>query len=180
MQPRTASAASAGEDVRTWRPSWTAFATAVAIAVLVAGFSQVADRVPPAVEHALSHIAVGLPVGLLFLAAVRRWPAADAARPGRSGRWLVLAGLAGVAVGQLLEVAGARVDEAGALVTEEIAHTAGQIVTMLSMPVLLLGTLASLVAGLRTGRVPWRVAVLVGAAAAAGLGFLIVGAPGGG
>ncbi len=90
---------------------------------------------------------------------------------------MILAGLAGVATGRLLEIAGARVDEAGALLAEQIAHTAGQIVTMLSMPVLLVGTLASLAACVRAGAVPWWVTALVGVVAAAGLGFLIVGVP---
>ncbi len=158
----------------------TVLVAVVGIAAFAAGGSLVADRVPPAAGHAISHIAVGVPVGFLFFVAVRRWPPPRASWPGRLGRRLVLAGLAGVATGQLLEIGGARVDEAGALLAEQIAHTAGQIVTMLSMPVLLVGTLASLAAGVRAGAVPWWVAALVGIVAAAVLGFLIVGAPGDG
>ncbi len=113
------------------------------------------------------------------IAALFRWPPARATRPGRLGRRLVVVGLGGVVIGQLLEVVGARVDEPGALAMEGVAHTAGQIVTMLSLPVLLVGTLASLLAAAREGDVPWWVVVFVAIGAAGLLGFMMIGAPDG-
>lgn len=162
-----------------WHPWITVAATFAAIAGLLALGSAFQDQMPPAMGHAMSHGVMALPVAVLLFAVMRRWPAAREVRPGRVGRRLVAVGLAGVVVGQLLEIAGARVDEVGATALEDIAHTAGQIVTMLALPLLLLGTMASLVAAARDGSVPWWVAALVGIAGVALLTFLIIGAPDG-
>lgn len=164
---------------RTWRPTLTVLGAIAAIIMLFAAGSTLEDRVPPAVGHALSHLALTLPLVVLLFAALRRWPAARATRPGRLGRRIVVIGLAGIAAGQALEVAGARVDEPGALAVEEIAHTAGQIVSMLSLPVLLIGTLTSLVAAAREGAVPWWVVALIGIAGVGLFTFMIIGAPDG-
>ena len=162
-----------------WRPWVTVAATIAGIAALFAVGSRFQDRLPGAVGHAMSHAVVALPVTMLLFAVVRRWPAARTVRPGRIGRRLVVVGLAGVVIGQLLEIAGARVDEAGASALEGIAHTAGMIVSTLSLPLLLLGTVAALAAATRDGTVPWWVAGLVGVIGAAVLAFLIIGAPDG-
>lgn len=97
--------------------------------------------------------------------------------PGRLARTIVVFGLGGLAAGQLLEVLGARVDEPDARAIEEILHTAGQIVTILSMPVLLLGGVMTAIAGVRAGALPrWLVAL--GSLIALGLvSFMLLGGP---
>lgn len=163
----------------TWRPAVTVAAAVAAIVVLVAAGSTVADRLPDAVGHGLGHLLPALPLGLLLLAVLRRWPPARATRPGGAGRRLVVVGLGGVVAGQVLEVLGARVDEPDALLAEGIAHTAGQIVTMLSLPFLLAGAVASLVAAAREGAVPWWVAGVVAAGGAGLFMLMMVGPPDG-
>lgn len=169
----------AGLLVPTWRPTVTVVAAIAAMALLVAAGFTVVGRVPDAMGHALSHLAPALPIAVVLFAALRRWPPARLTRPGRFGRRLVVAGLAGMVTGQLLEIVGARVGEPSALAVEAVAHTAGQTVTVLSMPVLLVGMLASLLAAARDGDVPWWVLVIVGIGAAGLFGFLLVGAPAG-
>ena len=164
---------------QVWRPWLTVAATVAAIPALLAVGSVFQDRVPTAVGHAMSHGVVAAPVTMLLFAVVRRWPAARTVPPGRIGRRLVVVGLAGVVIGQLLEIAGARVDEPGASALEGIAHTAGMIVSTLSMPLLLLGTVATLVAATRDGAVPRWAAGVVGVAGVAVLALLITGAPDG-
>lgn len=154
----------------------TVVATASVITVLMtAGEPLLGERLPAAVAHGASHLFVGVPLGFLAWAAARRWPPARPVRPGRAGRWLVVGALAGMAVGQALEVVGARVDEPYATAVEGLAHTAGQIVSMLSMPVLLVGALASLLAAARDGAVPWWVVAAVGVGGAGLFSFLVVG-----
>lgn len=160
---------------RTWRPVVSVVATAAVITVLMTIGEPLAERLPDAVAHGLSHLFVGVPLGVLAWAAARRWPPARRARPGRAGRWLVVGALAGMAAGQALEVLGARVDEPGATAAEGLAHTAGQIVSMLSMPVVLVGALASLLAAAREGAVPWWVVAGVGVGGAGLMTFLVVG-----
>ncbi len=164
---------------RYWTPWLTVAATFLAIALLLAIGSVAAPRLPGSTGHAVSHLVIGLPVAGLLFAVLRRWPPARAMRPGRVARGLVTVGLAGVVIGQVLEVVGTRVDEPGATVIEDIAHTAGMIVTTLSLPVVALGTIAALVAAARDGSVPWWVVGLVGVVATALLGVMIVGAPDG-
>lgn len=161
------------------RPGLSVAATIVTIAVLVTlGGLTIGDLVPPAVGHALSHAFVGIPVAVLAYAAVRSWPPARTTAPGRLARRLVVVGLAGFAVGQLLEIVGARVDQPGATAFEDVAHTAGMIVTNLSLLVAVIGGVLSLVAAARDRAVPRWAAVVVAAAMAAALLFLIVGVPG--
>ncbi len=95
----------------------------------------------------------------------------------RAARRIVIAGLLGVAAGQLLEVVGARVDEPNALPVEEAAHVAGQIVTMLLMLVLLAGTGAAAVTAARGGTVPKWLVVSGLIVTLAVFFFLLVGAP---
>lgn len=178
MQP-SPTAAIESSTAPTWRPTVTIVAAMAAIALLVVAASTVGSRVPNAVGHGLSHLAPALPIAVVLFAALRRWPPARPTRPGRFGRRLVVAGLAGTVTGQLLEIVGARVGEPGALAVEAVAHTSGQIVTILSMPVLLVGMLASLFAAAREGDVPWWVLIVVGIGAAGLLGFLLMGAPDG-
>lgn len=181
MEPMETAVPRQQQESRAWRPVMTVAATIIVITVLMtAGEPLLGERLPDAVAHALSHLFVGVPLGALAYAAARRWPPARATRPGRIARRLVVAGLAGLTAGQLLEVVGARVDEPGAAAVEALAHTAGQVVSMLAMPVLLVGALASLLAAARDGAVSWWVVVGVGVAGAALLTFLVVGAPGGG
>lgn len=153
----------------------TVVGTALVITVLMTAGEPLAEHLPDAVGHGLSHLFVGVPLGVLAYAAARRWPPARRTSPGRTGRRLVVGALAGLAVGQVLEVVGARVDEPGATALEGLAHTAGQIVSMLAMPVLLLGALTSLLAAARDGAVSWWVVGGAGIAGAGLLTFLVVG-----
>lgn len=161
---------------RRWSPPATVAGTAAAIAVLAAAGSLVRPDLPPSAGHALSHLLVAVPLAVLTAAAARRWPPARATFPGRAGRRLVTAGLAGVLLGQVLEVLGARVDEIGGASTlEAVAHMAGQIVTMLCLPVVLAGTIASLAAAVRERAVPGLVAVVIAVAGAAALWLVAIG-----
>lgn len=169
-----------GPTKSTWRPTVTTLLAAAAIALLVSAVSATANRISESLQHGLGHLAVVLPISVVLFAVLRRWPPARPTRPGRLGRRLVVIGLAGLVMGGVLETAGARVDEPGALAVEAVAHTAGQIVTTLSMPVLLAGVLASLLAGAREGDVSWWVVIVVAVVATGLFGLLLIGAPGGG
>lgn len=138
----------------------TVLGTIAAIVLLSAIGSVLADRIFEWMAHGLGHAAVVLPVGALAVLAPTAWPAPRALAPGRLARSILVFGLGGLATGQLLEVLGARVDEPNALMVEEIAHTAGQIVTILSMPLLLAGVVMTAIAGALAGAVPrWPVAL---------------------
>lgn len=167
-----------GEE-RYWKPIITVAATAVAIAALIGIASIFVDRFPAWVGHGLSHALPLVPLLFLVGVASRHWPPPHAARPGRTGRRVVLAGLWGVCLGQVLEVVGARVDAPGATLVEGVAHVAGQIVTMLSLPLVIVGMIGCLVAGSREGAVPkWGVAVVAVLAAGVFM-MMMIGAPDG-
>lgn len=160
------------------RPALGVLAAVSTIAVLMSvGGVAGANRLPDAVGHALSHLSVGVPLGLLVVAALRWWPPARTTRPGRTSRRVVVAGLAGVVTGQFLEVLGARVDEPTATALEEFAHTAGMIVTILSMLTLAAGAGLALVAAARDGAVPQWLAAVVFALMLGVLGVLMFGGP---
>lgn len=151
--------------------------TIAVIAFLSLAGSLVADRISEWLGHGLGHAVVTLPVAALAVLAVRIWPPSRTVAPGRAGRLLVVLGLAGLATGQLLEVLGMRVDEPNAHAIEEIAHTAGQIVTVLSMPVLLAGGLTTAIAGARAGAVPRWLVALISLIAIGLVLFMLLGGP---
>lgn len=155
----------------------TVLGTIAAIVFLSAIGSVLADRISEWLAHGLGHAVVALPVGALAVLARRAWPAPRALAPGRLARSIVVFGLGGLATGQLLEVLGARVDEPNAHAIEEIGHTAGQIVTILSMLLLLAGVVMTAIAGARAGAVPrWLVAL--GSLIALGFVlFMLLGGP---
>lgn len=161
------------------RPVGSVLATiAVIAAFMTIGSVAGGDGLPDAVGHALSHLFVGAPVGVLLVVVLRRWPPPRRTAPGRPARRIVTIGLAGVVTGQLLEVVGARVDEPTATTLEGVAHTAGMIVTTLSMLTLAVGGILALVAGTREGAVPrWAAAILVVLVVGAST-VVFVGAPG--
>jgi hypothetical protein len=149
-------------DKRLFEQHLPAVSVAVALAVIVvlsfAG-TLVANRTSEWLGHGVGHAVVGVPLAALAVFALRSWPAPRGTALSRAARRIVIAGLLGVAAGQLLEVVGARVSEPNAHPAEEAAHVAGQIVTMLSMLVVLAGTGAVAVAAARGGTVPrWLVA----------------------
>ncbi|HEV2070524.1 MAG TPA: hypothetical protein VGR26_12080 [Acidimicrobiales bacterium] len=76
-----------------------------------------------------------------------------------------------------MEVLGARVDEPNAHAIEEIAHTAGQIMTILSMPLLLAGVVMTAIAGARAGAVPRRLVALGSLIAHGFVLFMLLGGP---
>lgn len=173
--------AGSSDGTAHWRPLVTVLAALAAIVLFMGIGGNVVEGMGPSwFGHGLSHALVALPLLLLVAVAAPRWPPPHAARPGRTGRRIVLIGLWGVISGQLLEVMGARVDEPGSLLVEGVAHTAGQIVTMLSLPLVIVGTLACLVAGAREGAVPQWAVWLTGVAAVALFMFMVIGAPSGG
>lgn len=153
-----------------------AIALATVVVLSVAG-SLVANQMPDWLGHGVGHAVVGVPVGALAVFALRSWPPPRAAALNQAARRIVIAGLLGVAAGQLFEVVGARVDEPKAHPVEEAAHVAGQIVTMLSMLVLVAGTAAAALAAARRGTVPRWLVVCVLAVAFAVLFFVFAGAP---
>ena len=170
-----------GVDKRGLERHVPAVSVAVALAIIVvlslAG-SLLANRMSQWLGHGIGHAVVAVPVSVLAVFALRAWPPPKAMASSRAARRIVIAGFLGVATGQLLEVLGARVDEPNAHPVEEVAHTAGQIVTMLSMLVLLAGAGVAAVSAAQTGAAPkWLVAVGLLVAVAAFI-FLFIGAPG--
>ncbi|MBW3577618.1 MAG: hypothetical protein KY462_07770 [Actinobacteria bacterium] len=160
------------------RPALSVLAAIGTIALLMSiGGVAGADRLPEAVGHAMSHLSVGLPLALLLIAALHWWPPARATRPGWVARRAVVAGLGGVVTGQFLEIAGARVDEPTGTALEGLSHTAGMVITMLSMLALAAGAGLALVAAARDGAVPRRLAVVVVALMIGVLGVLTFGGP---
>lgn len=111
-------------------------------------------QLPQAVGHALSHLVVAVPVALLVLWAFRAWPSPPTDPARGLGRRLAVAGLVGIAPGQLLEIIGARVDEPGSSALEAAAHTAGQVVTTISLVLAALGLALVLVAAARDRAIP--------------------------
>lgn len=161
------------------RPVLSVAVTLAAIGLLMTiGSAVAADRLPDAVGHGLSHLFVGGPLAWLLTAALRSWPPARAIAPGRLGRRVALVGLAGVVTGQVLEVVGARVGEPSASAVEELAHTAGMVVTTLSMLVLVVGCVLALAAATRDGAVPRWVAAIVAVVIVVAFAAMVVGAPG--
>lgn len=141
-------------------PAASVVVTVVVIVALSIVGSLIPDHVPNWIGHGLGHAVVALPVAALTVFALKVWPAPKSVAPARASRRVVIAGLAGVALGQLLEVLSARVDEPGASSVEEWAHTVGQIVTMLSMFTLLIGGVLAAIAAARARTAPrWVVAL---------------------
>ncbi len=167
-------------DKRLLEQHLPAVSVAIALAIIVllslAG-SLLANRMSEWLGHGVGDAVVGIPLSALAVFALRSWPAPRAAALSRAARRIVIAGLLGVAAGQLLEVVGARVDEPNAHPVEEAAHVAGQIVTMLSMLVLLAGTGSAAVAAARGGTVPKWLVVSGLIVALAVFFFLLVGGP---
>jgi hypothetical protein len=161
------------------RPVGSVLVTIAIIAALqTIGGVAGGDRLPEPVGHALSHLFVGAPLGVLLVVVLRRWPPPRRTAPGRLARRLVTVALVGVVAGQLLEVVGARVDEPTATTLEGVAHTAGMIVTTLSMLILAGGGILALVAATRERAVPrWAAAILIVLALGA-ITVMVVGAPG--
>ncbi len=167
-------------DKRLLEQHLPAVSVAIALAVIVVlslTGSLLANRMSEWLGHGVGHAVVGVPLSALAIFALRSWPAPRAAALSGAARRIVIAGLLGVAAGQLLEVLGARVDEPNALPVEEAAHVAGQIVTMLSMLVLLAGTGAAAVAAARGGAAPKWLVVSGLIVTLAVFFFLLVGAP---
>lgn len=143
----------------TQRPVVSVAATVAVIGVLAwAANALGGDRLPPAVGHAVSHAVVGIPIAVLLGVALTRWPPPRRVAPARLGRTVTVTGLAGIVVGQALEIVGARVDEPGASALEATAHTAGMIVSMLSVLAVAIGVILTLVATARASELPrWMV-----------------------
>lgn len=158
-------------------PGVTVVATVVAVALLSIIGAGLSGRIEEWVGHGLGHLVVALPLTVLAITAVRRWPPPRPSRVARAARTIVVVAFIGVAAGQLLEAFGARVDERRATYGEVLAHTVGQIVTMLSMPVLLLGAVLSLAAAAKAGTMPKWMAVVVAIIAVAILYLMSSGAP---
>lgn len=158
----------------------TVASTAAAIAVLMTvGSLTLEGNVAPAVGHGISHAFAAIPVAVLAYAALRRWPPARRARPGRLARRVAVVGIVGIVVGQVLEILGARVDQPRATAVEGAFHTAGQIVTIVALLAAAAGGMLALIAAAREGVVPWWVVVFVAVVVGGALVFLTVGAPGG-
>ncbi|MBW3536983.1 MAG: hypothetical protein KY395_04320 [Actinobacteria bacterium] len=158
-------------------PAASVAVTVVVIAALSVAGSLVANRVDDWVGHGLGHAVVAVPIAALAVFALRVWPAPKSVAPARASRRVVITGLAGVAIGQVLEVLGARVGEPTASNVEELAHTAGQIVTMLSMLALLVGAVLAGTAAARARTAPKWAVVLATALAMLVVGFLLFGGP---
>lgn len=162
------------------RPLFTVVTTGAVITLLmtVAGAAGAGDRLPASLGHGLGHFFVAAPLGWLLVSMLRRWPPAREVAPGRLGRRMAVVGVAGVLVGQLLEVVGARVDEPSATGLEVASHTAGMVVTSLSMLILAVGGVLALVAAARDGAVSRWVAAIVAVSMLVAVAMMMVGAPG--
>ncbi|MBW3659006.1 MAG: hypothetical protein KY457_10235 [Actinobacteria bacterium] len=159
------------------RPALSLAATVAAVAVLMTVGFQLGEGLSEPVGHALSHVFVGVPVAVLVWFVVRSWPPARVVRPGRLARRLVVVGFSGIVVGQVLEVLGARVDEPDAATWEGVAHTAGMVVTNLSLLVAVIGGALAMVAAARDGAVPRWAAGLVVAVLVVAFGIMTFGGP---
>jgi hypothetical protein len=98
----------------TSQPGWRTVAlTTLAAIVAMVVFSITAERTATQyswsdeVEHATGHAALGIPLLLLIVAALWRWPPPRPTRASRRARMLIIIGLAAVTAGQILESAGA-------------------------------------------------------------------------
>lgn len=160
----------------TRRPTLTVLAAVASIAVLM---TLLEDAVRGWPGHGLSHLIVATALALLLFGVLRRWPGPRNTAPGAFARRLVVLGLGGVIGGQFLEVLGARVDEPRAHAVEELAHSAGQVVTMLSLVTLLAGAVLSLLAGAREQAVPWWVVGIVAVGCIGLLAVAFIGVPSG-
>ncbi len=161
------------------RPVVGVLAAIAVIALLtMVGSAAGGDRLPDPVGHALSHLFVGAPLGVLLIAALRRWPPARQIAPGRSGRRIAVIGMSGVVTGQFFEIVGARVDEPAATTLEGLAHTVGMVVTTLSMLILAVGAVLALVAATRDRAVPRWLAATIAVVMLGALTMMFVGAPG--
>lgn len=144
---------------------------------MVLGGVLLAPRVPTPVGHGISHAVIAVPFAVVVVVALRRWPPPRRTPPGRIARRLAVVGLSGFVLGQMLEIVGSRVDEPSATAAEAAAHTAGQIVTTLSLPIAVAGGGLALVAASRERAVPGWVVAVIAVAAGAVLLLMIVGAP---
>lgn len=162
------------------RPLFSVVATVATIALLTAAGAAAgaAGRLPASLGHGLGHLFVAAPLGWLLVSMLRRWPPARELAPGRLGRRMSVIGVAGAVVGQLLETAGARVDEPSATVLEVVAHTAGMVVTNLSMLVLAVGAVLALTAAARDRAVPRWLAAIAALLMLAAFTMMMIGAPG--
>lgn len=98
-------------------------------------------------DHAVGHLALGVPVAILFLWALRRWPALAPGRPAQIVRVLLLAGLALVASGLFVEAIGAfgyADDGYGVANSLAVLHDLGVGVWSLGFPLAMAGTIMSL------------------------------------
>jgi len=94
----------------TWRTvTLTTLGAVVAMAALTIAVERADARYAWSgeVEHATGHLALAGPLLALTVAAVRLWPAPRPTQRARTARRLLVAGLAIVSVGQVLEVLGA-------------------------------------------------------------------------
>ncbi|MGI8872780.1 MAG: hypothetical protein ACR2KP_00350, partial [Egibacteraceae bacterium] len=123
-----------------------------------------APRVLAAVGHGIGHAVAAAPFTLVVVAALRWWPPPRRAPPGRVARVIAVLGLSGFVLGQLLEIIGWRVDEPNATGAEELAHTAGQVVTNLSLPIAVVGGVLALIAATRERALPRWVATVAAVA----------------
>ncbi|MGI8707603.1 MAG: hypothetical protein ACR2LG_05325 [Actinomycetota bacterium] len=145
-------------------------ASSVAAAVLLAAaLAGVISLVRPAgeAEHAAGHLAIGIPLILVAVAAVTLW-APPTAGLGRVGRIVLVAGLSVFALGQILESVGAFGYDGYARTNPSLAllHDIG-LVGMIGMPVLTIGVILSLLAGV--GRPSWTRGTTYSVVAASGL-----------
>lgn len=162
------------------RPLFTVVTAVATIALLmtVGVVADLGERLPASLGHGLSHLFVAAPLAWLLVSMLRRWPPAREVAPGYLGRRMSVIGVAGVVVGQVLEVAGARVDEPSATGLEAAAHTAGQVVTSLSMLVLAVGAVLALTAAARDGAVPRWLAAIIAVLMLAVFAMMMIGPPG--
>ena len=156
----------------------TVLAAIAAVGVLMAlGGALLAPRVPVAVGHGISHAVAALPFAVVVVAALRWWLPPRRTSPGPLARVVVVLGLSGFVVGQLLEIVGSRVDEPNATPAEALAHTAGQVVTNLSLVTMVAGGVLALVAASREDALPKWLAAVVAAGVIAMLLFMMFGSP---
>lgn len=143
MDDATASGTPVGDTKRTV-PLTTGLAVALLIVQAVAMSSI---TLGPLAEHAVGHAVMGLPFALLLVLVLTVWPAPPPTRLGRTGRVVLIAGLAAVGGGSLGEAVGALgYADPGSVEVLQRVHNIGVLVTIAGIPTLFLGVVLSIAA----------------------------------
>lgn len=143
MNNATATGTPAGDTKRRVLPT---IGLAVAL-LIVQAVTMSSITLGPLAEHAVGHAVMGVPFLLLLVLVLTVWPAPPPTRLGRTGRVVLIVGLAAVGGGSLGEAVGALgYADPGSIQALQAAHDIGVLVTIAGIPLLFLGVVLSIAA----------------------------------